>query len=94
MKTQFELNFCNGSDYLLLILRVKSLPINTTVNDFEGTISNGYIFHNNNSTFISPNYTFPWRETQLFTRQIKVEIGKSTLIILSVKEKMPTLARN
>ena len=27
------------------------------------TISKGYILYNNNGTFISPFYTFPWRET-------------------------------
>ena len=30
----------------------------------------------------------------MFTRQIKVQIGKSTLIILFIKGKMPTLAGN
>ena len=54
---------------------------------FEGTISNGYNFYNINSTFISPIYTFPWRETYLFTRQIKVQLEKSTLIILFIKGK-------
>ena len=50
--------------------------------------------NNNNSIFISPIYTFLWRETQLFTRQIKVQLGKSTLIILSRKGKPPTPVRN
>ena len=39
-------------------------------------------------------YTFPSRESERFTRQIKVQIGKSTLIILYIKGKMPILARN
>ena len=30
----------------------------------------------------------------MFTRQIKVQIGKGTLSVLFVKEKMPTLAEN
>ena len=30
---------------------------------------------------------FPWRETKLFTSQFKLKIGKSTFIILSIKEK-------
>ena len=30
----------------------------------------------------------------MFTRQMKVQIGKSTLIMLSIKGKMPTLAGN
>ena len=65
----------------------KESQINTTVNDYKGTISNVYNLYKNNSTFISPIYTFPWRETQLFTRQIKVQIWKSTLITLFIKEK-------
>ena len=65
-------------------------------NDFikNSTIPKGYNLYNNNCTFISPIYTFPWRETELFTRQIKVQIGKSTLIILFIKAEMPTLAGN
>ena len=39
-------------------------------------------------------YTFPSRERERFTRQIKVQIGKSTLIVLYTKGKMPILARN
>ena len=53
-----------------------------------------YNFYNNNCTFIAPIYSFPWRETYLFTRQIKVQIGKSTIIILSIKGEMPNLAGN
>ena len=30
---------------------------------FEGTMSNSYDLYNPNNTFISPIYTFPWRET-------------------------------
>ena len=58
------------------------------------TVLEGNNLYNNNCTFSSPIYTFPWQETYLFTRQIKVQIGKSTLIILFTKEKMPTLAGN
>ena len=72
----------------------KESQINTTVPDFKGTISDGYNLCNNISTSVSPIYTFAWRETKLFTRQIKVQIGKSTLIIFFIKEKMPTLAGN
>ena len=53
----------------------------------NGTIPKGYILYNNNFTLISPIYTFPWRDTKLFTRQIKVQIGKSTLIIIFIKER-------
>ena len=48
--------------------------------------------YNDNSTFSSLNYTFSWQETYFFTRQIKVQIRKSTFIILVIKEKRPTLA--
>ena len=47
-----------------------------------------------NSTFISPIYTFPWQKTYLFTRQIKVQIGKSTSIEIFIKGKLPTSAGN
>ena len=53
-----------------------------------------FYLYNNNCTSISPTYTFPWRETYLFTRQIKVQIGKSTLIIIIIKGEVPTLAKN
>ena len=32
---------------------------------------------------------FPWQEAKMLTRQFKVQLGKSTLIILSTKEKCP-----
>ena len=48
--------------------------------------------YNNNSTFFSPIYTFSWRKTYLFRRQIKVQLGKRTLIMFFILEKMPTLA--
>ena len=67
-------------------MREKS-PVNTTVIDFEGTISNGYRLHNPYITFLSPIYTFLWRDTNLFTRQMKVQIGKRTLIIIFIKGK-------
>ena len=55
----------------------------------SSTIRKGYFFYKYNSTFVSPIYIFPWREAYLFTRQIKVQIGKSFLIILSIKGKLP-----
>ena len=36
--------------------------------------------------------SFPWREKRLFARPVKVQIGKSTVIILTTKAKRPTLA--
>ena len=51
------------------------------------TILKGDNLYKSNSTFISLIYTFPWRETNLFTRQVNVQIGKSILIILSIMEK-------
>ena len=60
----------------------------------KSTIPKGYSLYNNSSTFVCPIYTFPWRKTKLLKRQINEQIGKSTLIILSIKGKMPTLAGN
>ena len=57
----------------------------------EGTVPEGCSLLNNNSTFLSVIYTFPWRETKLFTRKIKVQTRRSTLIIIPIKAKMPTL---
>ena len=57
-------------------------------------IPKSYNIYKNSSTFVFPIYTVPWRKTLLFTRQINVQIGKSTLIILSIKRKTPTLAGN
>ena len=51
------------------------------------TILKVAILYTNNCTFISPLYTFPWRGTKLFTRQIKVQLGKSTLNIVFIKGK-------
>ena len=35
-----------------------------TVNGFiKDTIPEGYNLYNNSGTFVSPIYTFPWRET-------------------------------
>ena len=62
--------------------------------NLKGTTPEGYNLYNINSTFNSPSYTFPRRETYLFTRQFKVQIGKSTLIILTLREEMQTLAEN
>ena len=57
-----------------------------TVNDIKfSTIPKGYYLYIKN-TCISPIYTFPGRETKLFTRQIKVQLGKSTLFILTIEE--------
>ena len=58
----------------------------------NSTLPKGCNLYNNNSTFIARFYTFPWREKKLFTRQIKVQIWKNTLITLFMKEKMLTLA--
>ena len=76
-------------------MREKIFNENKQSNDFiNSTIPEGYNLYNINCTFISPIHNFLWRETKLFTRQIKVQIGKSTLIIFFMKEKMPTLAGN
>ena len=65
-----------------------------TVNDLKGRVPEGYNLYNKNKTFVPPIDTFPWRKTYLFTRQIKVQRGKSTLIILFKKGKMPIFAVN
>ena len=45
-------------------MREKSFNKYKQSSDFmNGTIPKGYNLYNNNSTFISPIYTFPWRET-------------------------------
>ena len=38
-----------------------------------------------------PLIAFPWQEPYLFTRQVKLQIWKSTWIIIYTKEEMPTL---
>ena len=38
-------------------------------------------------SFNSPIYTFSWRETQMRTRQINVQIGRSTLQVITSKFK-------
>ena len=58
------------------------------------TIPKSYNLYKNNCTFVSPIDTNPWRETYLFIRQIEVQIGKSALVILFIKGKMPTLPGN
>ena len=32
-------------------------------NILQSTVPKGYILYNNKCTFVSPIYTFPWRET-------------------------------
>ena len=65
--------------------------VQTSVQNSKATI---YIKITVLSFLISPTYSFPWRETSLFTCQIKAQIGKRTLIILFIKGKTPTLAGN
>ena len=38
-------------------------------------------------TFVSPIHSFSWRETKLFAREVKVQIGKSTIERYSIKGK-------
>ena len=37
---------------------------------------------------------FPWRETKLFTRQVKVQSGEKYFILNNYKRNLPTLAGN
>ena len=46
------------------------------------------------STFVSPFIPFTWREPKLFTRQVNVQLGKSTLFIITTKGKTLTLTGN
>ena len=70
-------------------MREKSFRQRQTVNKVEfGTIPKDYNFYYNNSTLVSPIYTFSLAGNIIvYTRQFKVQIGKSTLNILSIKEK-------
>ena len=47
--------------------------------DYRSTVTG--LYHQLIRTFPSPIYTFPWWETQLLSRQVKEQIGKSTCII-------------
>ena len=80
-----SLSFINSVDLLLLLEKRVSNKYSQVIFIENGTIPKGYNVYDNNCTFISPIYTFPWRETKLFTRQIKVQMGKSTLTILFIK---------
>ena len=95
VKTEFILSLVINN-CLLQVWEKESSTSSKSQNDFikNGTIPQNHNFYKHICAFISPIYTFPWRETQLFTRQIKVRIGKSILFILFIKGKMPTLARN
>ena len=56
-------------------------------NDFYKEMYNtkSYNLYSNHCTFVSIIYTIPWRETELFTRQIKIQIAKSTLFLFLSK---------
>ena len=68
---------------------MEKCPSKQTVNIFRkmNTVPKATKVNNNNSTFVSPIYAFSLAGKILFTRQFKVQLGKSTLIILSIKEK-------
>ena len=68
-------------------VKTKQLTIST-----KGTIPEGYHLYSNNCLFLPPIYTSPWWESYLLPRQIEVQLGENTSIILSSKEKLPTLA--
>ena len=93
-KTGLKFFILINSDNFLLLWG-KRVSIKCKQFDIKlGTIARSSNLYNNNTTLISAIYTFRWRETKLFTRQIEVQIGKCTLIILSLKGKQPTLAGN
>ena len=63
MKTEFDL-YLWLTVMISLIMREKSFNKYKQSEDFmNNTIPKGYNLYNINSTFISPIYTFPWRET-------------------------------
>ena len=70
-------------------MKGKSFQQKQTDNNVEfGTIPKDYNLYYNISTFVSPIYTFSLAGNIIvYTRQFKVQIGKSTLNILSIKEK-------
>ena len=88
VKTELNFLFYTKSEYLLLLWG-KSFNQSKQLKFFKknNTVPKATKIYNNNSTFVSPIYTFPWRETKLFTRQFKVQTGKSILFILYIEEK-------
>ena len=85
MKTEF---FCTGK-LSPLNLRERFSTVQTVKSDFlkTDTILKASNLYKNNCTFISPIYTFPWRETYLFACQNKVQKVKSSLIIIFINRK-------
>ena len=61
----------------------------------KDTIRKGYNLNNNNCTFISPIYTFPWRENLIvYTPDQGTNREKYFNHIIYQREGMPTLAGN
>ena len=61
----------------------------------KGTIPKGYNLYNNNCTFISPIYTFPWRENIIvYTPDQGTNREKYFNHIIYQREGMPSLAGN
>ena len=93
MKAELKFFMCVLNSDNLILLWGKKVSMKCKQFDIKySAILKGYNFSYNNSTFVFPFYTFPWWEKYLFTRQVKVRIGKSTSVIVSVKGKMPSLA--
>ena len=63
VKTEWKFFILINSDNLLLLWGER-VSIKSKQFDIKfSTIPKGYNLFNNNGTFISPNYTFRWRET-------------------------------
>ena len=61
----------------------------------KGTIPKGYNLYNNNCTFISPIYTFPWRENiNVYTPDQGTNREKYFVHINYQRKGMPTLSGN
>ena len=56
---QFEVSSFNYTEVSVDFQRV----ISNSRNIHKVTVPQGYNLYNNNCTFVSPIYTFPWRET-------------------------------
>ena len=87
MKTELIFNFVT-KNVDLLYSEEKKFQQKRTVNDVEfSTIPESRNLKQKNITFVSFIYTFSSAGNKVFYTQFKIQIGKSTFIMLSIKEK-------
>ena len=72
--------------------KMQLFEIKTSINIGSQLIIKAIIRLVNTNTFISPIYSFLRWETEVFTRQVKVQIGKKYFIYFIDKEKKPNMA--